>query len=586
MGGISFIIYDTKEFSINNEFIKSFRKMVHRGSESNFNIETTIPINQNNLDQIKYTLTRNDIANYKQLGFIQGCHRMCINDLSCDASQPFEDPIIHKVKKYPELRTRVHRKLFCNGEIYNYKELLEQEKFTERDLQSCSDVEIILPLYIKYGLEETIKKLKGDYAFILTENLKTYDLKSINIYAVRDILGLKPLYMIKHKKYIFYMFVSELKGIPNYILNDSNYELCEIPPGTYWSFQNSIIEKNSDEFIRYSDWNYYKSLTNCTINNALPETISNLYKNINEKLTLSVMSKYNLSDRQVGILLSGGFDSSIILSILIKYLSEFDMESKKYIYVFSIGELNENEIIHSEKCVKFLEEKYNIDIHHHIISLQEISQFTKEIENAIMITESFDIRTIRLSLPYLFLFKYISEKTKVKVLLTGEGLDELCGYKEFDKLSDELYQSKSVKLLKNLSKHDLSRCDKLASYYKLELRHPFLDSDFLELILSIHPKIKRPQIYNILKKPIEKYIIRKAFDIKDQNENSYLPYDVLWRGKEDITNSFIKFNDKIDEFFTNSKVTEKDYYMEIFNKYYPNSQNIIGKYWEQLWESI
>lgn len=584
MGGISFIIYDIKEFSINNEFIKSFRKMMHRGSESTFNIEYTIPINQNNIDQIKYTLTKHDIASYKQLGFIQGCHRMSINDLSCDASQPFEDPIIHKVKTYPELRSRVQRKLFCNGEIYNYRELLEQEKFTEKDLQSCSDVEIILPLYIKYGLEETIKKIKGDYSFILTENLKTYDLKSINIYVVRDILGLKPLYMIKHKKYIFYMFVSEIKGIPNYILNDSNYELYEIPPGTYWSFQNSIIEKNSDEFIRYSDWNYYNSLTNCSINNALPETISNLYKNINEKLTSSVISRYNLSDRPVGILLSGGFDSSIILSILTKYLSE-NLGNDPSIYVFTIGELNEKEVLHSEKCVNFLEEKYNIDIHHHIISLQEISQFTKEIENAILITESFDDKTIRLSLPYLFLFKYISEKTKVKVLLTGEGLDELCGYKEFNNLTDEIYQYKSVKLLKNLSKYDLSRCDKIASYYKLELRHPFLDRDFLELILNIHPKIKRPQVYNIMKKPIEKYIIRKAFDYKNEDDmQAYLPYDVLWRSNDDITNSFIDFNNKIDEFFNNNKIIEKDYYIKIFNKYYPNSQNIIGKYWEQLWD--
>ena len=99
MGGINFVIYDVKHFTVNNEFIKSFRKMMHRGSESSFIIETSTPLNQQNIDQFKYILTKNEIANYIQLGFIQGSHRMSINDLSYDASQPFEDPIIHKLKQ-------------------------------------------------------------------------------------------------------------------------------------------------------------------------------------------------------------------------------------------------------------------------------------------------------------------------------------------------------------------------------------------------------------------------------------------------------------------------------------------------------
>jgi asparagine synthetase B (glutamine-hydrolysing) len=252
--------------------------MKRRGEDDTQVITETSPnITNLNISQISNYLSKREISEYRPFTFQYGYHRSSINDISLDGSQPFEDPISHKLLKYPELRSRPKRKLLCNGEIYNYKDLVETNKFNDRDIQSNSDVEVILPLYIKntellkdstLALEQSLKNLNGDYSFILTENVTSFNLTQVNIFAVRDILGSKPLYMVKfvpkststNPNDIFYMFVSEIKGIPLNLLNDPEYTITEVPPGTYWSYKNSIIDKNKDEFIKYYDFNKYKDL--------------------------------------------------------------------------------------------------------------------------------------------------------------------------------------------------------------------------------------------------------------------------------------------------------------------------------------
>ena len=248
MGAIYFVIYDIKNPPKNLDFITDFAKSKHRGPNSTtLTRDFTQNLSRIDTNMVKYTLSKREILEYKQYAFVSGFHRMSINDLTVSGDQPFESPPMHKIHEYPELKTQPKRTLLCNGEIYNYEELKESENFTDKHLTSNCDIEILLP-------------------FILTENLNTYILKNINIYAVRDIFGTKPLYMVKNQNKSFYMFVSELKSIPPNMLHDKDYIIKEVPPGTYWSFNNSVIKKSNIDFIRYSDWNYYKSLDTCIIN--------------------------------------------------------------------------------------------------------------------------------------------------------------------------------------------------------------------------------------------------------------------------------------------------------------------------------
>lgn len=622
MGAISFLLYNMAKPPINIEFSKSFMQMKSRGQDdTQVVIENSPVINSMNILQISNYLSKREISEYKPFTFQYGYHRMSVNDTTMDGSQPFDDPILFKLQKYPELRTRPKRRLLCNGEIYNYKDLVESEKFTDRDIQSSSDVEVILPLYIKYaeslkdpelGLRECLDKLSGDYSFILSENSTAFNLKQINIFAVRDPFGTKPLYMVKYvptrpesnKNDIFYLFTSELKGIPKELFNNLEYQITEVPPGTYWSFNNAIIKKNQDEFTKYYDFDNFRDLQTCIFSTADQDTISSIHDNIKKLLTRSIIQKYELSDRNVGVLLSGGFDSSIILSILMKY--KFSKNDNNPIHVFTIGDDDNSDVRLAKAHVASLEEHYKIDIHHHIINIRDFDLIRMELPRIVGYLETYDATTIEKSIPMVFLLKYIATKTDVKILLTGEGLDEMCGYDEFLNLDDVQFQESSVHLLQNLSKYDLLRCDKMAGSFGLELRHPFLDIPFVEYILSIHPKLKRAQMSGYSKIPIEKYIIRKSFDDNGISDDFYIIPEILWCNRQDIRYSFNEMKTELKNYFdtiyddmeflnylqiesqnnisTLPKTKAEIYYKRIFNMLYPNTTNILNHQWESLWK--
>ena len=112
---------------------------------------------------------------------VLGFHRLAINGLNVESNQPlvFNDII-----------------LICNGEIYNYKQLY---KYMGIDPKTGSDCEVIIHLYLKYGIEQTLTMLDGVLAFILYDNRITDDLNN-KVYIARDPLGVRPLYYLRNIK--------------------------------------------------------------------------------------------------------------------------------------------------------------------------------------------------------------------------------------------------------------------------------------------------------------------------------------------------------------------------------------------------
>jgi asparagine synthase (glutamine-hydrolysing) len=613
MGGILFMIYD--KFSINKDFFKSFSNMSSRGTDNtSFFSDTTDNITNLSAHQdqmVKSVLSRSEIKNYKQLTFLYAYQRSAINDMSYDAIQPFEDPILHKIYTYPELRSRPQRKMMCNGEIYNYKEIISKNNFTDKDIQSNSDCEVILPLYIKYNESETVtaeqafvktlNDLEGDYAIVLTENVKTFELKKINTFVARDFLGIKPLYYISKTSndQNVHLFVSEIKAVPKTILQDLSYSIIQVPPGTYWSFQNPT------KFVKYYSLDNYKNLENCVINKTDPDTLLSVYTNIQDIITNSVINKYITAEVQTGILLSGGFDSSIITTIIARYLNN---KTNATLELFTIGDTQEQDdldVKYAKEFVQFLRDQYtNVNIRHHIIYINDLDIIINDIDKIIYRLETYDPETIREAIPYYYLFKYISEKTNVKVLLSGDGLDEFCGYPEFQNLDDTTFQEKSVELLDNLCNFDVLRSDRMSSTFSLEVRHPFLDKALVEYILSLHPKLKRWQAYKDTEAPIEKYIIRRSFDHNVDEKPIFLPDFILWRSCKCICNFLKNFENKLFNYMENyvdtyeynlyrkkisnenqitlPKTKEEMFYRKIFDKYYPNRSYIVPLFWNNI----
>lgn len=628
MGAVELLIYNKFNFSI--DFINAFMNMKSRGpNDTTLNTYSTVDISNltgSNYNTVISNLTKNELATYKQWNFTLGYHRLIINDTSFNGSQPFIDPIqtmvnrkVNGVLICAELKTRPIRQLICNGEIYNYDSLVSEFNFGQCDLSSNCDVEIILPLYIKdYNTDITVDRclinalnlLDGDFAFILTENINTYQLSTLNCFCARDPFGIKPMYYVKNNLNI-YIFVSEIKALPTSIIQNPTFYINYLEPGNFWSFQNTINSTNNG-FTKYYNIDKYMSLDNCILNNTNPDTLNDIYSNIQNIIQESIISRYNSSQKPVGILLSGGFDSCLLTALLIKYLVSISNDfTTNALHIFTIGDTNsidDLDCIFAKEFVEYLEAKYSIDLNHHIININNIELLTTEnvINEIIYALESYEPTTVRDSIPFYYLLRYISENSNVKVLISGDGLNELGGYKNFKGLDDQTFQECSVNLIKNMYKYNLLRTDKLSGNFGLEIRQPFINKTFIEYMLSIHPKIKRENYFSNDQSPITKYIIRKAFDNSIYGEQ-LIPDDYLWRTQSTITNSLTNFQLRLNHFFETNMTNdyfntnlstlrsegqyentlpitkEEMYYRLLFRKNFPNRDYIVDSFWTDIW---
>jgi asparagine synthase (glutamine-hydrolysing) len=456
--------------------------------------------------------------------FTIGFHRLCINDLTSLGNQPFN---------YNGIL------LICNGEIYNYKELARLYNIC---LKSNSDCEIIIHLYLILGIEKTIKILDGEFAFVLIDcNLGI-------VYAGRDQQGVRPLFIGQSYDKVI-AFSSLLKSL----------NFCErveqFPPGHYWSSANGLL-------IQYS----------FPIKEILIVDYQTIVNEVRKRLICAVEKRINNTERNIGFLLSGGLDSSIVCAIAANL-------SFERIHTFSIGLEGSSDLMYARKVAEFIN-----SIHHEIYFTE--NEGVNLINDVIWNIESFDTTTIRASIPQFILAKYISQNTTVKVLLTGEGADELCYGYRYHSMAPSLKeaQDESERLQNDLHFFDLLRSDRTLGSQGLEVRVPFLDKSFVEYYNMIDPKFKSSN------DKIEKLILRHAFE-------NYLPFEIINRRKEafsdgvghNFRNSLIKYSEqKISDIkFIGSfyKTKEQYLYKEIFDMLFAKKDNVIPYYWMPKWQN-
>ena len=528
--------------------------------------------------------------------------------------------------------------LCVNGEIFNYKEL--KKEFSHYNYKTESDCEVILALYetmIKYKnyknnnsdnidnscssdnidnnklehndnndnnkLEHNeivylMSKLNGQFSFIL------HDTQNNMVFVARDPFGITQSYYGMDKNGGIHIS-SELKALNDCIT--VNY----MPPGHYLYFDATQPKLQTINYFQDTkDGKWSKSNNNINniqyyycekpILNNEDETI--LLTQIRETFEKAVIDRL-MSDVPFGILLSGGLDSSLVASIAVKYIKEHPeiYGENPTINTFSIGAKDSSDLPYARMVSEFLGTK------HHEIDFT-VEEGMNSIDELISVLETYDITTIRASTPHYLMSRKI-KSMGVKMVLSGEGSDEILGgYLYFHKAPNNMeHQLECKKRVLDLGYFDCLRADKSTMGNGLESRVPFLDTKFVKLCINIHKDVKT-QCYN--GKPIEKYILRKAFDIKDKNGNNvYLPDNVLWRQKEQFSDSITyrwidtlkDFTDKEikDNFlsaynnreylypYNTPHTTEAFYYRQIFEKLYPNREKTV-KYWKPntSWEGI
>lgn len=452
--------------------------------------------------------------------------------------------------------------LICNGEIYNYKQL--QEDYLTGDIHLNVDVEVIGHLYLEYGIEKTCKLLDGDFAFII------YDKISNKIYTGRDSVGLKPLYFGYYNNKLV-ACSSEIKSICSYCDKIEHHDI-----GSY-----SIIDKSTQviesihKFFTIQDNTTIDTIQDNTtiesIQNQIPETIKSKIK---ELLVKSVNKRIQHTDQPYAFLCSGGIDSSLVLALAIECLGVENL------HVFSI-EL-ENDRSDDSTYAKILTDTYGVK--HTIVKFSKEEGHNK-VEEVIKHIESYDVNTIRASIPMFILAEYISKNTEYKVILSGEGADELfMGYNYFNYFDDDNEANdESIRLVKNLYSFDVLRAERCFSSHGLELRVPFLDKEFIEYVLTLDGTIKKPH------ERVEKYILRQSFA-----DLAKMPTYILNRQKERFSDgigfgwvpsliNFCEQQSKVnnydfnDKMYNKPKTSEEKYYRKFFEQSYPNHANIILK---------
>jgi asparagine synthase (glutamine-hydrolysing) len=310
--------------------------------------------------------------------------------------------------------------IIFNGEIYNYIELKAELESKGIRFQTTCDTEVLLKGYEFWG-EACFEKFNGQFAVLIWNKIKK------ELLVARDRFGVRPLYILSHKNHLF--FSSEMKSfdqIPGYERDFDPkmlYEHCLL-----WNtFGNHTVYKDitslpGGTFAIYNNGKIIKEKRFYDIgSNAGP--VFNSYSQAEEafKALMDDAVKLRLrSDVPVGAYLSGGIDSSVILHLI-------NNHSRKKFKTFSV----------TFEDKEYDESVYQKDMVNHINSEHHSLNITYEkVDQAFPdAVYHFERPVFRTAPVPLFLLSKIVRENDIKVVLTGEGADEvLWGYDSYKEL--------------------------------------------------------------------------------------------------------------------------------------------------------
>jgi len=372
--------------------------------------------------------------------------------------------------------------LIANGEIYNH-DVYRTRLAQDYDFQTCSDCEVILPLYLRYG-EDCVKHLDGQFAFVL------YDGRDGSVFAARDHMGIVPLYWSQTADGVW--FSSEMKALPS-------GSIQVFPPGHYYC---------QSQISRWWEPSWFTQMPGYTGQGPSRMVLEHLAV----KLRASV-GKRLMADVPWGVLLSGGLDSSLVAALA----NRPGMKS------FSIGLEGSPDLAAAAVVAKHLGSD------HHAFTYT-VEEGIAALEAVIRSIETYDVTTIRASTP-MFLMAREIRKLGVKMVLSGEGADEIFGgYLYFHKApSREEFHCETVRKLQTLHLYDCLRANKSMMAWGVEARVPFLDRAFLDLAMGLDPAYKMSSTSPHGAR-MEKHLLRSAFE-----GQGLIPDEVLWRQKEQFS---------------------------------------------------
>jgi asparagine synthase (glutamine-hydrolysing) len=529
--------------------------------------------------------------NNDHLGFAH--NRLSLLDLSELGNQPF------KCEKGV---------LIYNGEIYNYKEL--ETELDNWDKRSSSDTEVLFQCLIQWGVEKTLSRIEGMFAFAF------FDRETKDLYLCRDRFGIKPLFYGQSGDGDFF-FASEIKALSQVwhcevdaiqvlfsslsVLEKSNYRtawknIMIVPCGSYVRINQEGIKTeeyfNVTDYINERDYQHrYKS----SWSNILEEFSSLMEASVNKML---------VADAEMGAYVSGGIDSSLIAY----YANKNKGNGFKLFTANVLGK-------HSEfQDAQYLAKSLNMHLYDYPfekeMTFRDWAKVTWHYETPIV--NHFN------AIPFSNVSKLAYEHN-VKAVLTGEGSDELflgyprlltrrydnlirspynllnSLYKRHSKLANYIDSSRGsggllgvfelavqgfhrqIKKHEQINRYDfvskveqndqymsaqmmqegirslLWRNDRMGMIYSIESRFPFLDEDIVKFAMNLPVKFKigRTNKFYNYKHPflMDKAIVRKLAEDK-------LPKSLVYKRKNGFPLHGLREVNVKPEFLYNSVFSE------------------------------
>ena len=295
-----------------------------------------------------------------------------------------------------------------NGEIYNHDTLRKDLVNKNYPITTRSDTEVLLYSFIEYG-PECLHRFNGMFAFAIWDDAKK------ELFLARDRLGIKPLYYTFDNKR--FMFASELTPIhqSNFFPSKLNYKaisdylaywyICEpetifenifqLPPGSYSIVKEGKVENKT----------YWKIPNEKEVDISFNEACERILHVLEDSIKLRMKV-----DVPIGTFLSGGIDSGLVTSIAAQHIN-FRLKA----FLIGFKEKSYSEIEMAQKTAR----RHGVEIHS-----TKIEQITPDMLDEVV--TAFDEPLGNASfVPTYFLSK--SARKHVKVVLTGDGADELFG---------------------------------------------------------------------------------------------------------------------------------------------------------------
>ena len=448
------------------------------------------------------------------IGF--GHQRLSIIDLSSSGSQPMIDSLLKLT-------------LVFNGTIYNYKQLRSRLIGKGYSFFSSSDTEVIIKAYHYWG-EDCVNHLDGMFAFAI------WDKPSKKLFIARDRMGIKPLYYnLTNKAFTFAsnsqaLLTQDLDKSVNPIALQQQLSLHGVVPAPN-TIINGIKKLKPGTYIVLSEKGDIKEQTYWHPSATRPEgnvSEQDYIARTHELLTAAVTKRMAASDVPIGVLLSGGLDSSLIVALL-KEAGHRDIRT------FSIGfedidDESGSEFEYSDQVVS----KFKTDHKKYLLSNQEV---LPRLSEAVM--NMSEPMVGQDAIAFYLLSEQVSKHTKV--VLSGQGADEaFAGYfwyprmakehgdeiesfskhyvdrphdeylqtvmpiyqgenhthkwlsKEFlkpgaDSFIDKVFRTDMTRLIVD---DPVKRVDNMTMAWGLEARVPFMDTELVEWALKIPPSLK------------------------------------------------------------------------------------------------